>query len=165
MLPVAPYQILLSIYITIHEFLSFKIRQVAISGNSWSEVSNKNESRICVLCSHVLWTRIQNLTWWCNNPWDYDGNHSWGAEDHAPRQAPKSGRSNRAQTSQSRAASRLFNHGDGGCPDTGRNRAARGWSTNNRHLQKKRSGSFKKTWCSCSGIFSPEYSLKLHNNF
>ena len=32
----------------------------------------------------------------------------------------------KAQTSQSRAASRLFNHGDGGCSDTGRNRAARG---------------------------------------
>ena len=55
--------------------------------NFQSEVLNstkKREPRKSVLCSHVFWTRIWNLTWWCNNPWGYDGNHSWGVEDHAP---------------------------------------------------------------------------------
>ena len=131
--------------------------------------NNKNESRIvCVLCSHVLWTRIQNLTWWCNNPWGYDGNHYWGVEDHAPGEAHRMGRFDGAQSPQSRAASLQFSHGDGRCSDTGRNRAVRGWSTNNCHLQKKRSRSFNTTrWCRCrcTGIFSPESSLKLHKHF
>ena len=56
---------------------------------------NQNESwtRLCVLCwRHVLWTGIENLTRWCHHPWGSHGNHSWGVEDHDPREAHKSRR-------------------------------------------------------------------------
>ena len=65
----------------------------------------KTEGCVCVLCSHVLWTSIENLARRCHHPSGSDGDNSWGVEDHACGEAPKSGRSDGGQTPQSRAAS------------------------------------------------------------
>ena len=114
---------------------------------------------------HVPKTRSKHLTRWCHCPWGSGGNHPRRVRGHAPWGAPSFfGRSNGAQTPHGRAAAWQYNCGDGWCSDSGRSRAAGGWSNNNCHLQKKRSRSCHKKRHPYTKIISLEHSLLLRKH-
>ena len=127
-------------------------------------VQSKVESvtRTCFL-RHVPWSRSDQLRRWCHHPQGWHGHHLWWVQGDAP--SAQNQRSNWAQNPESWTASRLFNHEDGWCSGAGENKVVRGWSCSNSHLQKKRSGSCKQSWCADTGALSLEHSSWIENNF